>query len=180
VDQNGDGKLNAEDRVYIGSPIPDFIYGFSLEGGWKGLGLSLDFQGQIGNDLYNGKEAVRPDLYNFEVHVLDRWTGEGTSNTEPRATPGGVNWLPSTRFIQSGSFLRLRSATISYDLPEKISSKMLMSSARVYLRGTNIFTSTKWTGYTPEIGGNDVLSNGIDLGVYPITAVYSVGLNVSF
>lgn len=180
VDQNGDGKISADDRVYIGSPIPDLIYGFSAEGGWKGITLALDFQGQVGNDIYNGKEAVRPDLYNFEHHVVDRWTGDGTSNTEPRATAGGVNWLPSTRFIQSGSFLRLRSATISYDLPEKIASKMLMKQARIYLRGTNVFTSTKFTGYTPEIGSGDVLSNGIDLGVYPITAVYSIGLNVTF
>jgi len=180
VDLNGDGVINASDRTFIGSPIPTFIYGFSLEGSWKGWGISLDFQGQMGNDLYNGKEAVRPDLYNFEHHVVNRWTGEGTSNTEPRASSGGVNWLPSTRFIQSGSFLRLRSATIYYDLPQKIASKMDMTQARIYLRGTNVFTVTKWTGYTPEIGGSDVLSNGIDLGTYPITSVYSIGLNVTF
>jgi len=180
IDENGDGKLNAADRQHIGSPIPTLIYGFSLEGGWKGIGLSFDFQGQQGNKLYNGKEAVRPDLYNFEHHVVDRWTGEGTSNTEPRATPGGVNWLPSTRFIQDGSFLRLRTILLSYDLPQKIASKMMMTAARVYLRGTNVFTSTKWTGYTPEIGSGDVLSNGIDYGVYPITSVYSIGLNATF
>lgn len=180
VDQNGDGKINAADRVYLGSPIPDLVYGFSLDGSYKGFDLSIDFQGQIGNEIYNGKEAVRPDLYNFEVHVIDHWTGEGTSNTEPRASSGGVNYAPSNRFVQDGSFLRLRNVTLGYNFPETFAQKIHMKEARFYLRGTNLFTLTKFTGYTPEIGSEDVLSNGIDLGTYPITSIYSVGLNLTF
>ncbi|MCY7409621.1 MAG: TonB-dependent receptor, partial [Chitinophagales bacterium] len=162
VDQNGDGVLNSLDRVYLGSPIPTFIYGFSLEGSYKGFDLSMDFQGQSGNMIYNGKETVRPDLYNFESHVTGYWNGDGTSNYEPRATSGGVNFLPSEHYLQSGSFFRLRNITLAYSLPSKISNKLKMKETKIYLRGTNVFTSTKFTGYTPEIGNENVLSNGID------------------
>lgn len=180
ADLNGDGKINTFDRTYIGSAIPKFIYGFNTEFNYKKLDLSIDFQGQLGSDLYNGKEAVRPDLYNFESHTLNRWTGEGTSNTEPRATTGGYNWVTSSRFVQDGSFLRLRSVTLGYTLPEKTLQRAKMQSARVYLRGTNVWTLTKFTGYTPEIGSADVLSAGIDYGVYPISAIYSAGVNITF
>ncbi|MBL7829286.1 MAG: TonB-dependent receptor [Saprospiraceae bacterium] len=180
VDQNGDGKINNADRVYIGSAIPKFIYGFSTELTYRAFDLSIDFQGQVGNKLYNGKEAVRPDLYNFETHTLDRWTGDGTSNKEPRASSGGYNWVTSDRFVQDGSFLRLRSVTLGFTLPEKALNRAKMQNARLYLRGTNVWTLTKFTGFTPEIGSNDVLSAGIDYGVYPITAVYSAGVNITF
>lgn len=187
VDQNHDGKINSADRVFIGSAIPKFIYGFSVELTYHQLDLSVDLQGQTGNKIYNGKEAVRPDRYNFESHVLNRWTGEGTSNTEPRATDGGYNWVPSQRFVQDGSFLRVRSVTLGYNLAEKALKRANLQNVRVYLRGTNLWTLTKYTGYTPEISGYnpgtnsaDVLSAGIDYGVYPITAVYSVGANITF
>jgi TonB-linked SusC/RagA family outer membrane protein len=180
VDQNRDGKINSADRVYLGSPIPKFIYGFSSEFFYHNFDLSIDIQGQTGNKIYNGKEAVRPDLYNFESRVLNRWTGEGTSNVEPKATTGGYNWSPSDRFIQNGSFLRLRSVTLGYSLSEKAIKRLKISNARVYLRGTNLWTLTGFTGYTPEIGSADVLSAGIDYGVYPITSVYSVGANLTF
>ena len=180
VDQNGDGLINSLDRVYLGSPIPDFVYGFSFEASFKGFDLSIDFQGQVGNEIYNGKEAVRPDLYNFETHVIDHWTGEGTSTTEPQASSGGINYAPSNRFIQDGSFLRLRNVTIGYSFPESVAAKVHMKEARFYVGGSNLLTFTKFTGYTPEIGSSDVLANGIDTGIYPVTSIYSVGLNLTF
>ena len=180
VDTNNDGKINSKDRVFIGSPIPKFVYGFSFEASYKSFEFGLDFQGQTGNKIYNGKEAVRSDLYNFENHVIDRWTGAGTSNTEPKASIGGVNWLPSERFIQDGSFLRLRNVTISYKIPDKNLKRLRLSNAKVFIRGTNVWTLTKFTGYTPEITSGDVLSAGIDNGIYPITAVYTTGININF
>ncbi len=185
VDTNNDGILNGDDRTYLGSPIPKYLYGINLEGDLKGFSLSLDFQGQGGNKIYNGKETIRPDLYNFEQHVFDRWTGPNTSNSEPRATAGGYNFLHSSRFVLDGSFFRLRSATLGYTLPQSVSQKMKMRSAQVYLRGTNVFTLTKFTGYSPEVGStsdrseNPIL-NGIDSGTYPVPSIYSLGLNVSF
>ena len=180
LDQNGDGVINNADRTFIGSPIPKFIFGFSGEMSYKQFDLSIDFQGQTGNKIYNGKEAVRPDLYNFEARVINRWTGEGSGNQEPRATAGGYNWITSDRFVQDGSFLRLRSLTLGYSVPERSLQRLRMSQARFYLRGTNLWTLTKFTGYTPEIGSGDVLSAGIDYGVYPITAIFTGGFNMSF
>ncbi|HMJ70773.1 MAG TPA: TonB-dependent receptor [Cyclobacteriaceae bacterium] len=187
VDADGNGVLNDGDRVNLGSPIPTALYGLNLEGSYKSFEVSIDFNGQSGNKIYNGKETVRPDLYNFEQHVINRWRGEGTSSTEPRATAGGYNWIPSDRFIQDGSYLRLRSVSISYNIPKEIAERMRMTAARVYVRGTNIFTKTKFTGYTPEIASYSVdglltspLLTGIDAGSYPVPAVYSVGLNVTF
>jgi len=184
-DVNGDSVLNGEDRTNIGSPIPKFIYGFSLGAEYKGFDLSIDFQGQIGNKIFNGKEVVRPDPYNFEKHVMERWTGEGSTNSEPRPSFGGYNYLPSDRFIQDGSFLRLRNVSLGYTLPSSITQDRI-KTARIYIKGTNLFTWTKFTGYTPEIGssdvsnGGDVLSNGIDKGIYPITKIYAIGINLIF
>ncbi len=180
ADIKKDGVINADDRTYIGSPIPSFIYGFNTEFGYKSFDLSLDFQGQSGNKIYNGKMAVRPDLYNFEARVKDYWRGEGTSNTEPRPTAGGVNYEPSNYFIEDGTYLRLRNIRIGYNFPASLTKKLSLTNARAYLSGTNVFTLTKYSGFTPEIGGSDGFSSGIDLGIYPITSVYSVGVNVTF
>tara|TARA_Y100001935_G_scaffold168043_1_gene138481 strand:+ start:28658 stop:31669 length:3012 start_codon:yes stop_codon:yes gene_type:complete len=179
-DVNGDGVINGDDRTYIGSPIPDFVYGFSMDLNWKNFDMSIGFQGQIGNEIFNGKNVVRPDPYNFEAHVWDRWTGEGTSNSEPRPSYGGYNFLPSDRFIHDGSYLRLRSLIIGYRLPEKILTKMNLDNARFYLKANNLFTFTEYPGYTPEIGSNNVLANGIDTGIYPIPRVISIGFNTTF
>jgi TonB-linked SusC/RagA family outer membrane protein len=180
VDVNNDGVLNSDDRTNLGSPIPTFLYGINLSLGYKGFDFSVDFQGQSGNKIYNAKETVRPDLYNFEQHVFDRWTGPGTSNSEPRATAGGYNWLPSTRFIQNGSFFRLRTVQLGYKLPESVSSRAKMKSARVFVSGTNLFTITKFTGYSPEVASGSAISNGIDNSTYPVSAIYTAGLNFTF
>lgn len=179
-DTNKDGVLNGDDRTNLGSPIPTFFYGLNTEFFYKSFDVAIDFQGQMGNKIYNHKETVRPDLYNFEQHVYSRWRGEGTSTVEPRASTGGYNFLPSTRFIQDGSFFRLRSIALGYTLPKSVVDKAKMKSARVYARGTNLFTLSKFTGYTPEIGSGNVLDSSIDYGTYPIPSVYSLGLNVTF
>jgi TonB-linked SusC/RagA family outer membrane protein len=180
VDVNGDNIINGNDRTYIGSPIPKFIFGINTDLGYKGFDFSMAIQGQTGNKIFNGKEVVRPDPYNFEKHVFDRWTGPGTSNTEPKPSFGGYNYTPSDRFIQDGSFIRLRSLVIGYTLPEKLINKLKLSQLRFYFKGTNLYTLTKFTGYTPEIGSSDVLSNSIDKGIYPISAIYSFGANLTF
>jgi hypothetical protein len=180
VDVNNDGKINGNDRTYIGSPIPKFILGLNFEADYKGFDISVDIQGVYGNKIFNAKEIVRPDPYNWEKHVLGAWTGPGTSNTEPIASYGGNNYLPSDKFIQDGSFTRLRNVTLGYTLPSGLTRKIAVSQIRVYIKGSNIYTLTRFTGYTPEIGSSDVLSNGIDYGTYPITSVYSFGINLTF
>ena len=114
VDVNNDGKINGDDRTFIGSPIPELILGLNLGVDYKGFDFSIDIQGVYGNKLFNAKEVVRPDPYNWEQHVLGAWTGPGTSNSEPVASYGGNNYLPSDKFIQNGSFSRLRNVTLGY------------------------------------------------------------------
>ncbi|MDF1546824.1 MAG: TonB-dependent receptor [Bacteroidales bacterium] len=180
VDVNNDGVIDGNDRTNIGSSIPKFIFGLNIGLDYKAFDFALDISGQSGNDIFNGKEVVRPDPYNFEKHVFDRWTGPNTSNTEPRPSFGGYNFTPSDRFIQDGSFVRLRTLMLGYTLPEQLTTKFHVQKLRIYAKGNNLFTLTKFTGYTPEIGSGDVLSNGIDFGIYPITAIYSFGVNVTF
>jgi TonB-linked SusC/RagA family outer membrane protein len=181
VDVNNDNVLNGDDRTYIGSPIPEMLYGFALEGYYKGFDINLDFQGVSGNEIYNYKETVRPDLYNFEQRYFNYWDGEGTSENEPRPTSGGYNFEHSSRFVQDGSYLRLRNVSVGYTLPTSISQKIKMKTARIYVRGTNLFTSSKYTGYTPEVpGAGSPLDNGVDTGTYPLPAIYSAGLNLTF
>jgi len=179
-DINGDGIIDQQDRTMIGSYIPDFIYGFTINVGYQGFSLGLDFYGQVGNEIYNGKNAVRPEQGNYEQVVAEAWNGPGTSDTEPRPTAGGLNYLPSDYFIQDGSFFRLRTTTLAYQIPLKIAQRVRLRSASVYIRATNLFTLSEYTGYTPEITSENVLSSGIDMGVYPITSIYSVGINLSF
>lgn len=180
VDTNGDGQISGDDRTFIGSPIPDLVYGFSINLDYKNWDFSVGFEGVYGNELFNGKNVVRPDPYNFEQHVWNRWTGEGTSNSEPRPSFGGYNFLPSDRFIQDGSYLRVRSVNLGYSLPVDLINKLNMTRARIYVKGNNLFTFTSYSGYTPEIGSGNVLSNGIDAGVYPIPRSISIGINTTF
>jgi TonB-linked SusC/RagA family outer membrane protein len=180
VDVNNDGQINGDDRTYIGSPIPDFVFGMNFNFNLRNWDLSFDFQGQYGNEIFNGKNVVRPDPYNFEQHVWDRWTGEGTSNSEPRPSYGGYNFLPSDRFIHDGSYIRLRSLVLGYSLPADLVTRLNIDRARFYVKATNLITWTKYSGYTPEIGSGNVLSSGIDTGVYPIPRVISIGFNITF
>ena len=180
VDVNKDGRLTDADRTYIGSPIPTFTYGFDFSMTYKNFDFSMDFQGQLGNKIFNGKEVVRPDPYNFEEKVWDRWTGEGTSSSVPRPSFGGYNYTASDYFIQDGSFLRLRNIALGYSLPSILTNRMKLDQARVFVRATNLFTWTDFTGYSPEITSDDVIDNGIDRGGYPVPAIYSVGLTVKF
>lgn len=186
VDTNGDGLLTADDRTSIGSPFPDFIFGLNFQATYKNLDLSMDLQGQVGNEILNGKEIVRPDPYNFEQKMMDRWTGEGTSNTVPKPSFGGYNYNVSDYFVQDGSFVRLRNITLGYNLPKTLLSTVKINQARVFARATNLITWTRYTGYSPEvshaasIGREQELSFGIDKGTYPVATIYSIGLNINF
>ncbi|MBS1681703.1 MAG: TonB-dependent receptor [Bacteroidetes bacterium] len=180
VDANKDGKIDANDRVAMGSPIPTLVYGFNFSLGYKNFDLQVDFQGQRGNVIFNAKEVVRPDPYNFEKHVINYWHGEGTSNTEPRPSFGGYNFSVSDRFIQSASYMRLRSITLAYSLPKTVTDRIHLKQVKLYVRGTNLFTISKFTGYSPDFGSSDVLSNNIDGGTYPLQKIYSTGLNITF
>lgn len=179
-DVNGDGKLDANDRTIIGSSIPDFVFGFNLQLGYKSFSLSSDFQGQTGSDIYNGKQAIRFTTLNYEDKFNNYWSGEGSTNEDPRPSLGGSNYQPSSYFVEDGSFIRLRTLTLNYALSQGLRDKLRMRGANIYLRGTNLFTGTAFSGFSPEIGASSAVDGSIDRGVYPITRVFTVGLNANF
>lgn len=181
-DQNGDGVINTDDRVEIGSPIADWIFGVNLDFNYRGFDLSMSFDGQAGHDIFNAKRAVRFGVENFETSRLDRWTGPGTSNTEPRVTNAGHNYLPSTHFLEDGDFLRLRNLQVGYTIPVTFANQIGVRNIRIYANASNVFTITDYSGFTPQIGGGNVLATSIDRfgGVYPVSSVYTGGIEISF
>ncbi len=182
-DQNGDGIITPEDdRVFIGSPIPDFIYGGGISLSYKGVDLAIDFQGQSGNEIFNAKRGIRFGLWNWEKQVFDnRWNGEGTSNTDPRVTfGGGHNNEASDYFIEDGSYFKLKNIQFGYKLPKAWTNKMKLEQFRIYFNASNAAIYTNYTGFGPEIVDGSVVNTGIDRGVYPIPAIYTFGFNTIF
>jgi hypothetical protein len=179
-DTNGDGTITDADKTFIGSPIPNFIYGLGGRISWKSIDLSANFSGQSGNEVFNGKRAVRFGVENYEASFLNRWTGPGTSNREPRITNAGHNYVASDRFIESGSFFKLNAAQLGYRLPSTLARRLTVENARIYVNGTNLFNLTDYSGYTPELTVSDVIRTGIDLGVFPPARTITLGLDVTF
>jgi TonB-linked SusC/RagA family outer membrane protein len=180
VDRNGDGRIDDGDKTFIGSPIPNFIYGLNGRVGWRSFDMSASFSGQSGNEVFNGKKAVRFGVENFETSYLNRWNGAGTSNSEPRVTNAGHNYQSSTRWIENGSFFKLHSAQLGYRLPTSLARRATLENARIYVNGTNLFNVTDYSGYSPELTVADVIRSGIDLGVFPPSRTITLGLDVTF
>lgn len=181
-DLNGDGIISSLDRTYLGSPIPNFLFGASVGIEFAGFDFSADFNGVQGNKILNSKKLARGfGLPNYEASFLDRWTGPGTSNTEPRIMNGGYpNFAVSDKYIEDGSFIRLRSIIIGYTFPRILLQKIKLNQLRIYANANNLITWTKYTGYSPEIGSNAVTRVGIDGGIYPIAQTILFGLNIGF
>ncbi|MEZ4921278.1 MAG: TonB-dependent receptor [Saprospiraceae bacterium] len=183
VDLNNDGVINQDDQTYIGNPIPDFTYGFNADLEWKGFDLGLFFQGSQGNDIYNATVRYDFTYVNRPVDVLNRWTGPGTSNSQPRVNLNDPNQNArvSDRFVEDGSYIRLKNAQIGYSLPRTILDRMHIQKFRVYASAQNLITITKYSGMDPEIGAyNGALEAGIDRGFYPQARVYLAGVNLTF
>ncbi|HUG41636.1 MAG TPA: TonB-dependent receptor [Longimicrobiales bacterium] len=182
ADLNGDGVINAEDMTFIGSPIPDVIYGFDADLRLGAFDMGIGFSGQSGNEVLNAKKARRFHAENFEVSYLDRWNGVGTSNWEPRITSAGHNYQPSERWLEDGSFLKLHSARLGYRVPQELSQRMGVDLARLYVSGTSLFLWTDYSGYTPELTSGTVINSGLDqLNVlYPPARIVTVGVDLSF
>lgn len=177
VDTNGDGKINSDDRTNIGNGVPDWTFGLNFDAEWKGFDLSVFFQGVSGADVFDA--TYRQDIAsgNYPTWVLQRWTGEGTSNAVPTLGKS-ENWVCSDMYIQDGSYLRLKNITLGYTLPRSITNKINISRLRIYARAENLFTWTKYWGFDPEIGSGST-SFGVDYGVYPQARTYTLGFNIS-
>jgi len=181
-----DYKIDGNDRTYLGKPMPDWTFGMTFNFEWKGFELNMFFQGVTGNQIYWANYRKDRVTYNkAEIYYTDRWTGPGTSNRYPRATytDANENFRISSLNIYDGDYLRLKSLTIGYTLPSKITSKVLINKLRIYYTGTNLITWTKYPGTDPEVGMYDSGWNatlGIDKGLYPPTKIHTVGINVTF
>lgn len=179
-DVNHDGKINDEDKVDLGNGMPDFTYGFSLGFDWKGLDFSIQANGMVGNDIVQSYRNVGNKTSNYTSAILQRWTGEGTSNKYPRVTESNINWQFSDLFIQDGSFLRISTITLGYDFAKLLHQKWF-SQARLYFQVQNAVTFTKYDGMDPEIGyGVNSWASGVDLGYYPRPRTCLVGVNLKF
>ncbi|HEX6225503.1 MAG TPA: SusC/RagA family TonB-linked outer membrane protein [Chryseolinea sp.] len=196
-DINGDGVLNASDKTKIGHFLPDFSYGINLSANWKGFDATLFMQGVSGNEIYS---VVKYDLegmtrlFNSSTAVLDRWTPSNTNTTIPRAISGdpNKNARASDRFIEDGSYFRIKNLTIGYSIPAKVFSDLTnntLTRLRVYFTSQNLLTVTDYEGYDPEIGNRNTdmnaplstrLTQGVDYGQFPQARSFIFGLQVGF
>ena len=194
ADINGDGVVNANDRISLGSPQPKFFGGLNLDANYKSWDVNLYFYGVFGNKLLN---YIESDLESFQKrgsegvenvsvkYFENHWTPTNPSNTYARALANDDNTLnnvPSSAWIENGSFVKLKNLTIGYTLPTRIATKFNLSKLRAYISTQNLFTITKYTGLDPEIGiqnGNPIF-NGVDNGTYPSSKFFTFGLNVTF
>jgi len=179
-DLNNDGVINDNDRTVIGNPNPTILYSMNNNLSYKGFELSIYLQGVAGNKIFNANNIDLTGMsaaYNQSTDVLGRWTGEGTSNFMPRAVFGDPNQNNriSDRYVENGSYLRIKNISLSYDLPKSWLSKIQLESARLILSCENVATITGYSGFDPEVD-----LNGIDLARYPISRTFNVGFNINF
>ena len=182
-DLNQDGIINIDDRDYIGDPTPDFTYGINADVEFKGFDMSLFIQGVQGNDIFNGIVRYDFSYTNRPQSILNRWTGPGTSNFEPRVTVSDPNFNArvSDRFIENGSYIRLKNVQLGYSLPNTLLSKIKLHKFRVYVSAQNLLTFTDYSGLDPEIGATQgALDLGIDRGFYPQSRTFLGGVNIVF
>jgi TonB-dependent starch-binding outer membrane protein SusC len=184
-DINGDGKITLNDKTYIGNPNPKFTYGMTNNFSYKGLSLSIFIQGSQGNDIYNASRMETEGMYdakNQSTNVLDRWRRPGQITYMPRATTAKDNLVASTRFIEDGSYLRVKVVTLSYNIEAKLLKKWGIARVQPYITCQNLLTLTKYTGFDPEVNqfSNSATTQGIDWGTYPQSRSYVIGINVEF
>ena len=184
IDNNGDGKVDlnsTEDMVDLGSAVPKFTYGFTVNLNYKNFDFMVFAQGQGGNKILQGLRRLDMLDANYQTSILNRWTGEGSTNDNPRLTrddPNGNYRKMSAYYLQKGDYMRIKLVQLGYTLPKEVTSRFGSSKVRLYVTGENLFTFTKYTGYDPEIaGGNEY---GIDRAYYPQARTFLFGANIQF
>ena len=196
ADINGDNKVDAEDRIPIGNPQPKFFGGLNLDGTYKSWDINLYFYGSYGNKILN---YVESNLESFakrgsegannvsEEYFRNHWTTTNASDRYARALPNGgdnssLNNVPSSVWIENGSFLKLKNLSVGYSLPASLLNRFSISRIRLYVSSQNLFIISKYTGLDPEIGmqGGSATQNGVDNGTYPSSRYFTFGVNVTF
>lgn len=180
VDLDKNGKIDATDKTDLGNGMPDFSFGFNIGFEYKGFDFNLNANGVMGNKIVQSYRNHTNKQANYTTAILNRWTGEGTSNKIPRVTETNINWQFSDLYLQDGDFLRISNISIGYDFAKLINLKCI-SQCRLYASVQNAFTFTKYDGMDPEIGyGTSGWVSGIDLGYYPRPRTYLFGVNLKF
>jgi len=190
-DTNNDGVINLQDRQYLGSFLPKFTYALNLGANYRNFDLSVFFQGVQGNKIYNATRVITEGMvrfFNAGTQVLNAWTPANKNTNIPRAVSSDPNQnaRPSTRFLEDGSYLRLKNMTLGYNISGnslQSFTKGIVSSFRIYVSAQNLLTFTKYSGFDPEVGNrttNSSLTNGIDFAVYPQPKAYQVGIQANF
>ncbi|MFD2517499.1 SusC/RagA family TonB-linked outer membrane protein [Salinimicrobium flavum] len=180
VDTNGDGTISDDDKQFLGSPLPKYTFGLTLNMDYKGFDFMVFAQGAAGNKIFQGLRRLDIQNANYSTEVLSRWTGPGTSNDYPRLTNNDANGnfsKASDFYLEDGDYLRIKIAQLGYSLPSEWINHMGAQKLRLYVTGENLFTFTDYTGYDPEIGGNVL---GIDRGYYPQARSFLFGANLQF
>ena len=180
VDSDGNGTINADDRVFLGTPLPKYTFGLTLNLDYKNFDFMVFTQGVAGNKIFHGLRRLDVANANYQTSVLGRWTGEGSTNTIPRLTnqdPNGNLSKFSDYYLEKGDFIRIKTVQFGYTIPSDVMNKIGAQKLRLYITGENLLTLTKYTGYDPEIGGNVM---GIDKGYYPQARSIMLGLNLQF
>ncbi|MCT2560322.1 SusC/RagA family TonB-linked outer membrane protein [Chryseobacterium herbae] len=181
LDANGDGVIDEKDYVNLGNSVPKYTFGFTLNMNYKNFDMMIFAQGQAGNKIFQGLRRLDIQEANYQTSILDRWTGEGTSNSIARVTRNDDNQnytRMSDYYLQNGDYLRLKLVQIGYTLSKEVSKTIGASKIRFYVTGENLVTFTKYTGYDPEIAGGDTF--GIDRAFYPQARTFLFGANVQF
>lgn len=180
VDVNGDGILNSSDRTNIGDPIPDATMGFNLQMNYKNFDFAVYTFASVGNDMVRNYERNLTDVNRLN-YVLDRWTGEGSTNTTPRVTTSATgNSTFSSYFVEDASYLRIQNMQLGYSINSKFSEKAGITKLRLYAGVNNLYTFTKYKGFDPGASNGAPIGGGIDYGFYPIPRTYLLGLNINF
>jgi hypothetical protein len=189
VDVNGDGVIDTKDKTNIGDPVPEATMGFNLQMNYKNLDFAVFTFASVGNDMVRNYERTLSDANRLN-YVLDRWTGEGTSNSTPRVTTGATsNNVFSNYFVEDASYVRIQNVQLGYTLSPNVTQKAGITKLRLYAGVNNLYTFTKYKGFDPGAsfgpGNRDNVSQspigaGIDYGFYPVPRTYLLGLNINF
>lgn len=185
VDANNDGVINDDDRVFQGSPFPDFTFALNGNMRYKNFDLSIGLQGVLGNKIYNATRQTLEDVTkgsNFLASCLDYWTPENKNASHPRLTwddPNRNTRAESDRYLENGFYLRLRSVQLGYTFPQTW-FKGAIQHARVYINAENLFTITSYSGYSPDVNADNANYRGFDNFIYPTNRTFMLGLNVTF
>lgn len=179
-DLNEDGVIDDKDRTYIGDPIPDFTFGYNLNLNYKNFDFSLNAFASVGQEIVRNYERVQLNANKLDYYI-ERWRGEGTSNSVPRMTTRSTsNNVFSNFFVEDGSFLRLQTIQLGHSLPKSILEKIQLDQFRLFVTAENILTLTRYKGYDPSASSGAPIGSGIDNGFYPIPKTITAGVNIKF